>query len=484
MKYKLEITVFTTGAVLMIFELLGSRMLAPFIGTSIYVWSSIIGVIMASLSLGYYFGGKLADRRSDYLYLSLILFVAGLAILVTYFSYEPILRSLIALKSLEIIALIASIVLFAIPGILIGAVTPYAVKLKLKDVKTTGTTVGTLYSISTFGSIVGTFLAGFLLIPFFGTKEVLVTIGLLPIIISFLFEKKKLFFTRVIIILFALLLVLFQIPSEKLINERTGKFTYDSAYNQIFVEEGEELIELRTDIYGIQSARARANDQLILEYTKFFRLDRLINNTPKKALMIGGCGYSYPMDFLNSYPGATIDVVEIDPKMTEVAKKHFGLTINNRVNIFHEDGRTFLNSTTEKYDFIYIDAFDSFYVPHHLTTTEAVKELAGALNDDGAVILNMITPLEGENGKFFRAEYRTYREHFEGVKVFQVRRVNPEKLQNVIILATKNDLGEPRTDDGELKDYLSREYKTTVANDVPVLKDNLAPVEYYMRKVL
>ena len=252
MKYKLEITVFTTGAVLMIFELLGSRMLAPFIGTSIYVWSSIIGVIMASLSLGYFFGGKFADRRADYLCLSAIMFAAGIAILATYFSYEPILRSLVALRSLEIIALIASLVLFAIPGILIGTITPYAVKLKLKDVKTTGTTVGTLYSISTFGSIVGTFLAGFVLIPFFGTKEVLITIGILPIIISLLFEKKKLLFIRVIIILFSLVIILFQIPSDKMINEKNGKYIYDSAYNQIFVEEGEELIELRTDIYGPQ----------------------------------------------------------------------------------------------------------------------------------------------------------------------------------------------------------------------------------------
>ena len=197
-KYLLEITVFIGGALVMIFEIIGSRIVAPYIGASTYVWTSLIGVILGALSLGYWLGGKLADRRPDLKILALVIFSAGGLVALTIFLKDAVLYAIVRISlGLEFKSVIAALVLFAPASVLLGFITPFAVKLKMLSLADSGKTVGRLYALSTVGSILGTFLAGFFLIPFVGSTRTLyliaaVLIGLSLLIVPFTFKKFNL----------------------------------------------------------------------------------------------------------------------------------------------------------------------------------------------------------------------------------------------------------------------------------------------------
>src|SRR3989338_3386296 len=168
---RLEIIVFIAGALVMILELIGSRLLAPYLGTSIFVWTALIGIVLGALSLGYYLGGRFSAKNPSLAFLCLILFLAGLAIFLVAIFKDFILfySTYFGVKSG---AVFATIILFALPGVLLGMISPYAVRLKIKDLESSGGIAGNLYALSTIGSIVGTFLAGFYLIPTFGSNQI------------------------------------------------------------------------------------------------------------------------------------------------------------------------------------------------------------------------------------------------------------------------------------------------------------------------
>lgn len=184
-KLFLEITVFVCGAVVMAFEIIGSRMLGPYVGTSIFVWTSIIGVILLSLSLGYLSGGRIADKNPRFTILSLIILLSGVFITFSTLIKDAVLEFLLEnIYDIKIISVISSLILFSIPSILLGMVSPFAVRLKIKNLAKSGSTVGNLYAISTVGSITGTFLAGFYLIPGFRITNILYLFSITLVIIS------------------------------------------------------------------------------------------------------------------------------------------------------------------------------------------------------------------------------------------------------------------------------------------------------------
>lgn len=182
-----------------------------------------------------------------------------------------------------------------------------------------------------------------------------------------------------------------------------------------------------------------------------------------------------------------LDVVEIDPQTTAFAEKYFHLNRQDpRLRIFHEDGRTFLNKTKERYDIIYLDAFRSFYsVPHQLATTEALQATFNALNPGGVVVANIPAALTGENGRFFQSEYRTFKEVFPVVKIFASGSPNhPDLIQNIILVAFKNAdrIRTSLNDDDEINEQLKNEWHGKVPEDAPILTDDYAPVDYLINK--
>jgi spermidine synthase len=491
-KYILEIAVFLCGAVVMIFELVGSRVLGPYLGTSIFVWTSLIGVILGSLSLGYYLGGKMADKKASFDTFSLIIFWAAVFIGLADFGKNYLLNFLqYNIKDIKIASVIASLILFFPASALLGMVSPYAVKLKLRSLDTSGATIGNLYAISTAGSIIGTFLAGFYLIPSFGTSKILIILSMALIFTSLSLSAKKLLKVRAV---FFIIMVIGWLAFGRIeyLFEKNGLVDVDTAYNRVWIfddynQETSQPIRTLLINNDYSSAMFLNKSGLVYEYTKYYYLAKHFNPGFKKTLMLGGAGYSYPKDFLLKFPQASMDVAEIDPKLTELAKKYFKLEENPRLAIYHQDGRVYLNRTSEKYDVIFGDAFSSFNsLPYQLTTQEAVQKSYDILNNNGIVILNIISAIESEKGQFLRAEYATYKKIFPQVYLFPVSYPdNGEKVQNIMLVALKSK-EEPSFNDSNpiFNGYLQHLWKKPVPSDMPILTDDWAPVDYYIGKMI
>jgi len=493
-KYILEIIVFVCGAVVMILELVGSRVLAPYVGTSIIVWTSLIGIILGSLSLGYWWGGKIADKKPSYKTFSFIIFTAAVSIGIVTFLKSIVLNFLQAhITSIHLSATLSTVILFSLPSILLGMVSPYAVRLKIKDLDTSGTTVGTLYAISTIGSIAGTFMAGFVLIAYFGSTNILLVLSIVLVLTSLLAYMRSILALKTIVIL-SLCLGIIAVNSYDAFLKKQGFIDIDTQYNRVLIyksidEETERpILNMMINPREVQSAMFLDNDNdLVLSYTKFFRLARHFKLDLRHSLMIGGAGYSYPKDYLKTYPQAKIDVVEIDPALTALARQYFNLRDDPRLKIYHEDGRTFLNKTKYKYDAIFGDAMNSLYsIPFQLTTQETAYKMYEMLNDDGVVLVNIISSIEGEQGEFLRAEYVTFKTVFPHVYLFLIDNISDgSEVQNIMLVALKS-AERPlfENSDPELNKYLKNLWTKEVQKDMPVLTDDYAPVDNYIMKII
>ncbi|CAN5693868.1 fused MFS/spermidine synthase [soil metagenome] len=488
-KFILEITVFVCGALVMIYEIIGSRLLSPYIGASTYVWTSLIGVILAALSLGYWLGGKIADKKPDITILALVIFLAGGLVSLTIL-LKDIILSFIAESSaiLEIKSLIAALLLFAPASVLLGFVTPFAVKLKMSSLADTGKTVGRLYALSTVGSILGTFLAGFFLIPFVGSEKTLYLIGASLIGLSILlvpFALKP--FNLMVLIVFVCGIGVNEFRSYYLL-KTNDLHDVDTEYSRVQIfktkdNNGKTIRAMAIDPFFIQTGTFLDSDELVFDYARYYHLIRHFKPNFQNTLMIGGAGYSFPKDYLRKYPNAKIDVVEIDPQMTEIARKYFRLQDNPRLDIIHRDGRIFLNQAQDnQYDAVLMDAFGSlFSVPFQLTTLEAVQQINRVLKDDGIVIFNLGGAISGDASKFLQAEYKTYAQVFPRVFLFKVNsEYTDSQLQNLIIVACKTECPATlQSSDTEISYLLAHLYSKNLLINVETLTDDLAPVEYY-----
>lgn len=493
-RFLLETIVFVSGAVVMIFEIIGSRILAPYIGTSTYVWTSLIGVILASLSLGYWLGGKMADRQPHLRFLAGVMFGGAALMALTTLLHSLVLSVISDLGiGLELKSVVASLILFAPASVLFGFVTPYAIRLKMLNIEDAGKTVGRLYALSTVGSILGTFSAGFILLPFVGSVRTLYLLTAVLFTLSILLAPFKLTTTKVIGIIL--------LPAAILLNESFNYYLakyydlhdFDTEYSRIRVFNRRDQITdkpirvFSADPHFIQSAMFRDSDELVSSYAKFYHLLRHFKPDFQNTLLIGGAGYSFPKEHLKKYPGKKIDVVEIDPQVTEIARDLFRLKDNPNLRIYHEDGRIFLNNIVAKsYDVILIDAFGSlFSIPFQMTTREAVARIDVGLTDDGLVIMNLISAVEGDGSLFLQAEYQTYKEFFPHVRVFKVRPETANDVtQNLILVASKSSDISFESADPEIAELLKSLYDKPLTVSVPALTDDLAPVEYYNSQAL
>jgi len=491
--YRLEFIVFLCGATVMVFELVGTRVLAPHLGTSTFVWTSLIGVILGSLSIGYWTGGRIADRKSEWEVLAGIIFLAAAIIGISTFMREIILDLLdLHITDIRWASALASILLFAPASILLGMVSPYAVKLKSRKVEEIGTTVGDLYAFSTVGSIIGTFLAGFYLIPRFGTNNILIMISLSLTAIAIIALPKRAIQQQILMLLLSLMIITCGSYQAKKYDVHNFLADVDTEYSRVQILDTKYRKSLTDKGVAVRLLRMgnttnsgiyRDNDDLFLQYTRFFRLARYFRPDVKNSLMIGGGAFVYPMDFIRVFPNASMDVVEIDSGLTDLALKYFRFHHDPRLRIINEDGRTFINRSRGSYEVIFCDAFSSYYsIPYQLTTLESVKHLYRLLGDDGVVIINIISAIEGDDGRFLRAEYATFRKVFQQVYLFPVRSPdNGRLIQNIMLVGIKGEKAHAMSSkDPELESYLNHLWKKNVPLDLPILTDDFAPVDHYI----
>ena len=484
-KYQLEITVFLSGALTMVLELIASRILSPYVGSSNLIWTTIIGIMLTSMSIGYWLGGKKADqnKENDINILANYLLIAAIAT-----SLIPILETVFvntlaqAVNQLIIVAIISATIVFGIPSFLLAAVSPIAVKLKNNAPDNVGATSGKISSLSTIGSIFGTFFAGFILIPNLGVRTIILGCSILLWILSFMLFKNKDKKYYVLIIIELIAIIGLNILGAKIFKNKHRDIIkdVDSEYSRIWVKEIQvdqaKYKTLQVDT-GLESYINQETGEMGAQYLTYFDLFEYYNKEAKSTLMLGGAAYTYPMHYLNKYQDKTIDVVEIDKKMTEISEEEFGLDTNNsNLKIYTTDGRSFLNYNETKYDTILIDAFKGLNAPFELTTYEAMQKAYNNLNENGMVITNIISSIEGEKSDFIKYEYNTYKAIFDDVKMFKVRtNADSEETQNLILVGFKGNKSVNNDKQEEYQGLLNNEIQD-FTSEKQVVTDNYAPI--------
>ncbi len=508
----LEIVAFLCGAAVMVLEMAGARLLAPHLGTSIVVWTGLIGVILASLSAGYWLGGRLSDKNPRPALLGGIIFVAACIVALVGLLHGALLEMITASgMRLHAASVVAACVLFCPPGVLLGMVSPYIIRVKIAlsgvDAAHSGAVIGRFFALSTVGSILGTFLGGYVLISVLGTRLILFSVSgallISALLVLFMPQGrpggqggKKARGKRGVVVACGILFCAFCAAGSLWLERQAmarGLVEVDTRYNHIQVQErgrGENAWRyMITDPGKFQSAvRLDDPDSLAANYTRFFALTSLYQPTPERVLMLGGGGYTVPRRLLfeadRRVDGrlSQVDVVEIDPGMTAVAEKYFFLREDPRLRIFHEDARTFLNHRAKelgqgggaKYDVVLLDTFNSQYaIPFHMCTVESMSAVSAVLSDTGVVAMNIIGAINGDEGRLFRSIYASVSQVFPEVRVFTVHAKNPDLVQNILLIASK---GKPVTPYHPL---ISWEYTADVPKDMAALTDDFAPVERY-----
>lgn len=466
--WKIYTSVSLSGACVMIFELAGARMIGPYFGTSIYVWTNVIGVILASLSLGYYIGGHKADEQDAHRLLASCLGATGLSVLLSLLIHDTVLRNLANLVSdPRFGGLYASLILFALPSIFFGSISPIATRLMLKSLEETGKVTGKIGAISTIGSLIGTFVGGFILIPYLGVQQVMLSVGVLMLVLSAIFSIQHfLKFAGLGTIIIALHCFFPQIAH----GER-----FSTLYNDVLIyETSDELgdsIRIMQVNNHIGSAQYLHSDDLVYPYLRQFRMDQQLVPGFTHTLTIGGAACSYPRELLMKYDDVTVDVIEIDGKLIELAHSHFDLPYSSRLKTYSQDGRYFIQHTDKTYDVVYLDAFNDLRsIPFQLTTQEFFTEIERILDSEGAVLINALSSLAQGKTDMIDALVNTARTAFPYVKLLRVEPDKPkDALQSLCIVAMKKPI--------ELTKEQVEEQEISLSGERLILRDDFAPIE-------
>jgi len=493
----LLVVAFLAGAVLMALEIAGSRLLYPHFGGGIFTWASLIGVFLAALTIGYFFGGKMVDRFPSAWLLALFLLVAG-AFVMFLPRYSWGWCDALAARDLDarVGPLLASLILFFLPGVLMGTTSPFVIRLTARSIERVGATAGVVYAVSTLGSILGTLGTAFYLLSYMGMRNIQYLLGAVLIATALLAALVALLRGapggagapgRAGAAGALLCLLLFAgtgQAKEKILLER------DSPYHHLFVTEDSTYRWLRADnIWHTQMLLSDPHGRG-LSYSDYIDLAFLFNPDIRSVLVIGLGGGTIPKRFVRDYPKVKMEAVEIDPDVIKIAARYFDVKPNARLQIDEADGRQFLRRSKAKYDLIVLDAYYADTVPFFLTTKEFFVIVKDHLSANGVFVSNTIGTLQGSKSKFFRSVYRTMREVFGPVYAFTVPETEP--VMNIEIFAqnakgqmsietlrarAKQMQGKVIKDPELLKrvgNYLSTPVQT---NDVPTLTDDYAPVD-------
>ncbi len=445
---------FISSACTLVIELIAGRIMAPYIGVSLYTWTSVIGVVLAGMSCGNFCGGVVADRYASRRTLGLIFIAGGVASLSILVITHAIVGTTFGLSFLPRILLYITAIFF-LPSFVLGMVSPVVVKLALATLEQSGHTVGTIYAFSTIGSLFGTFLTGFYLIAWLGTRTIVWLVAVILLLTGALIAISERPRRTSSVVAIALATTIFAVVGARWAAGRyAAPCDIESNYYCIKV--------LETGQNG-HAARMLMLDRLIHSFVvpdDPFALDygyerAYLNLTQAHAggrssmdtLFIGAGGYSFPRYIEAAYPSSTIDVVEIDPAVIAVAHERLGLSPMSRIRSFNHDARMFLMEWTDpkKYDFIYGDAFNDLSVPYHLTTVEFNRIIASRLKPNGVYLSNIIDKFEG--GEFLKAEANALRAVFPHVYLFgRGQAFDPFDRNTYVLMASRAPLNRAALD--------------------------------------
>ena len=475
-------TVSITGAAVMMLELLGTRIIGPFYGVSLYVWSSLISVALIALSLGYYLGGLLADRTR--FRLSHTIALAALSSAIIPFASAPVLSAMNVL-GVRGGSFSSALILFTVPLTFLGMVGPHVIKLSTRRLDSVGLASGSVYAVSTIGSVVGTLLLGFFLLPVVGTKAIFygVSLVLLVLAVAFaLFERRRLGVLASLkaLLVMAVLSVFALFADSKTSGSLSRKveilYEAESAYGWVRVIEdySRGMRWLLSDSSTISAMRLDTKEVFypylwILESLPYFHPEG------RQALLIG-LGGGYIAMSLKQHNGIVTDSIEIDPEVARAAQEHFGFDPPGALIV--GDARYEIRRLDKTYDFIIHDCFTGGAVPAHLLSMEMLRDLRSKLGEKGILALNFYGFARGENAAAMAAVYRTIGEVFPHRRAFMAF---PErKFSDVVMLASMEPLEidpDAAANKPRLLERLSRHEQEIPPESGFVITDDYNPLE-------
>ncbi|MBN1348380.1 fused MFS/spermidine synthase [candidate division KSB1 bacterium] len=435
-KFLLYFIVSISGASILAIEILGTRILGPFYGVSLFLWSALITVTLAALSLGYFIGGYWADRKASYPRLCLILGSAGIWVMLIPFIKQPLLFITEPL-GIRFAVLIAAFILFFPPLTLLGTVSPYAIKLNTARLAEVGRSVGNLYAVSTLSSVLSALLTGFFLIPNVGVRLLTICIGMLLILTAaagFVSIRRSRMAALIGISVILFIGGFYSISQYRLTGMPEGLLHLEqSPYAEIRVLDEDDRRYLLID-GGIHSLIIKSEWKSLHRHVAVMEMNKYFFEKAGNMLLIGLGGGSIVQQFSND--GWTVDAVEIDPVVVKVAHQFFRL--NPRTcTVFQQDGRQFLMTHQKLYELIIMDAFGSSSIPFHLITREAFGLIASRLQPDGIFAINV--EALGWRDPMVNSIAATLKTHFAEVMVLPVNEP-PNTLGNIVLLASNRKL--------------------------------------------
>lgn len=497
----LFLVVFITGACVLIIEVAAVRILSPFYGNTIFTVSSVMGVILAALSVGYYMGGKFADRHPSLSAFYGIILISGLCVLFIQLLNSLLLPLLGYMLSIVSGPLISALLLFFVPSFFLGTLSPFAIKLQ--EVRLTregiGSITGKVFFWSTFGSIFGSLFSGFVLIPHFGVNKIIVAVGILLTILGLIplakiIAKKRLVFKIMLLASIGMLILI-----SFFLSQYKGRviYSHDGVYEKITIYDGKYLgrpTRFFVQDCSYSGAMFLDSDELAFDYTKYYVLYQIFKPEIKEALAIGGGAYSVPRALLNELPDANIDVSEIEPSLFELGKKYFKVPDDKRLKNYVKDGRRLLHDTNKKYDLIFSDVYRAlFSVPAHFTTEEFFQIARNKLSADGIFIANIVGSLSRQYPSLLFSEIKTFQSVFPNSYFFAVD--SPEHLnaQNIIFVGYNSDKKidfnnqQIKKNKNPIISGLAEKLINLDGLDFslyPKLTDNFSPIEYLTANML
>ena len=518
----LNVVVFVCGAALMALELVAARVLAPALGNSIFVWGSVISVVMVALSLGYWLGGQLADKARATRALAPLIAGAGVLTVLVPPVAEAVLPFAADLGP-RLGSLVASALIFFLPALFLATVSPLGVRLAAsRGLTHIGRSAGGLYAISTGGSIVGTLATSFWLIPLLSLEPLIVAIGFLlfgssitALALPRLYPDADAHLspassapavrrfpaatvTTLSLILLggvlggSVLLGVAKVPEADAQGRRI-LMRQDTQYHRISVTEEDGIRRLHFDSSTQSAIDMKDGYRSEVTYPNYADLALAVNPTAKRVLVMGLGAGAVPKRWWRDYPDMTIDVVEIDPAVVDVSRRYFGLPQDERLTVATQDARRFIQTTDRTYDVVFVDAYYADSLPFHLTTGEFFAEVKKRMAPDGVIAYNVIGSVAGERSRLFRGMHRTVSATWDHQWVFPIgigENGLAELNRNIIVLAS---------DTGVSQDELARRIKSNVdgrvrlegfakfgadlytpfipVDDVPLLTDAYAPVD-------
>jgi spermidine synthase len=414
--------VFTGGAVSMATEICASRLLAPYFGSSTVVWANVIGLVLASLAAGYALGGRLADRRPSAGVLGAIVLAASALVAAIPFLARPFLDLTVTgidevSAGAAIGSFAAALSLFAPPVLLLGMVTPFAIRLGLTDVRRAGAVAGRIFALATAGSLLGTFVPALVTIPAIGTQRTLLGAAALLALAGAQLAGARWAALGVG------LAVLLALPPGAVKAAPGLLYEAESSYQYVQVVEKDGVRSLYLNEGVATHSVWRRNTVLTGgEWDMFLAVPPLLGRPVERAAILGNAGGTTARAFGVYYPSAAIDGVELDPLVSEAGRRYLGLADNPRLRVVTADARPFLRRTSRRYDLIFVDAYRQPYVPFYLATREFFQLVFERLRPGGVLALNVATV--PDDHRLATGVARTLAHEFPQVASWQALRFN------------------------------------------------------------